>query len=228
MYPRFALDIQEMNQRYELARVDVSNWPAVTKRLEQFREILDKEFTELGDIEDLANTADDTTWGQPGEQGRLPVNVVVNLADLLGDIIVYCASEAHRWGIPLPAVLMIIMASNTSKSGADGRPIKNPVTDKFEKGPNYWKPEPAIEYIMTHEDTHMLQFHRDPTSGVITYQILEPQELPLSASNDAAKEEPEGRIKTEHPPGVMALKEERSKATEQPQSQEGENDAQQP
>lgn len=176
MYPLFEFDIADMNRRYKLANIDVKDWSAVTKRLEQFKDILDKEFVELGDIQRMAEEADDTNWGTPGtEQGRLPVEVVVAMADLLGDIIVYCSSEAQRWGIPLPVTTNFIMLSNTSKMGADGEPIINPTNGKFEKGPNYWKPEPLIEYLMTHkpEDLKNIKFTRSP-AGVATYVIEEP------------------------------------------------------
>lgn len=73
---------------------------------------------------------------------------VADLADWLGDIIVYCASEAARHGLPLEQVLEIIMDSNMSKLGEDGRPIINQETGKVEKGPRYWKPEPKIRTLL--------------------------------------------------------------------------------
>ena len=79
--------------------------------------------------------------------GQLPkehaVDVLADMSDWLGDIVVYCASEARRWGIPMPDVLRIIMESNFSKLGADGKPIYDE-RGKVMKGPNYWKPEPKI------------------------------------------------------------------------------------
>jgi predicted HAD superfamily Cof-like phosphohydrolase len=65
----------------------------------------------------------------------------------LGDVIVYCRSEALKYGIPLEAVLQIIMDSNASKLGADGKPIYD-ANGKFLKGPNYWKPEPEIRKLL--------------------------------------------------------------------------------
>jgi len=76
-----------------------------------------------------------------------PVDILVELADLLGDIQVYCASEMARFGIPNEEVLKIIMESNESKLGADGKPIYNE-QGKFMKGPNYWKPEPRIRELL--------------------------------------------------------------------------------
>ena len=68
------------------------------------------------------------------------------VADLLGDIVVYCTSEAQRHGIPLPAVLDVIMDSNASKLQADGTPLF--IAGKLQKGPGYWKPEAKIEELL--------------------------------------------------------------------------------
>lgn len=154
MYDRFKQDINDMNQRYELEPIK-DDVDAVKKRLSQFSDILDKEFTELEDIRQ--KMPDMEKLQQPREYGCFS-DVQTDLADLLGDIIVYCASEAARWNIPLDRVLEIIMASNTSKLGADGKPIKNPDNGKFEKGPNYWKPEPLIKHIL---DGGNVQFVRE-------------------------------------------------------------------
>jgi predicted HAD superfamily Cof-like phosphohydrolase len=69
------------------------------------------------------------------------------MADLLGDVIVYCRSEALKYGLPLEDVLDIIMDSNESKLGADGKPIYD-ANGKFLKGPDYWKPEPKIKALL--------------------------------------------------------------------------------
>ena len=69
------------------------------------------------------------------------------IADLLGDVIVYCRSEALKYGLPLEDVLDVIMDSNESKLGADGNPIYD-ANGKFLKGPNYWKPEPRIKALL--------------------------------------------------------------------------------
>lgn len=151
MYPMFDADISRMNEVYELQPIAIDSFTAVNKRLEQFKEILDKEFTELVDIQVGAD--------QPGNlDPSILVRTRVDLADLLGDIVVYCASEARRWNIPLGRVLRdAIMPSNFSKLGEDGKPIKNPVTDKFEKGPKYWKPEPLIQMILEQHDREQEQ-----------------------------------------------------------------------
>jgi len=81
------------------------------------------------------------------QTGAPALETAVAIADLLGDIIVYCRSEALKYGIPLEDVLDIIMDSNESKLGADGNPIYD-ANGKFLKGPNYWKPEPRIRELL--------------------------------------------------------------------------------
>lgn len=75
------------------------------------------------------------------------LDVLTEMSDWLGDLIVYCASEARRWGIPLNNVLSVIMQSNFSKLGADGKPIYDE-RGKVMKGPSYWKPEPKIRELL--------------------------------------------------------------------------------
>ena len=60
---------------------------------------------------------------QFANEGGKAVDIAVAIADLLGDIIVYCRSEALKYGLPLEDVLDLIMDSNESKLGAaDGKP----------------------------------------------------------------------------------------------------------
>ena len=84
---------------------------------------------------------------QLAKSGAEPMEVAVAIADLLGDIVVYCRSEALKYGLPLEEVLDVIMDSNESKLGADGKPIYD-ANGKFLKGPNYWKPEPRIKALL--------------------------------------------------------------------------------
>lgn len=166
MYYNFERDIEEMNMRYKLGAVNTQSWDAMTKRLAQFKDILGKEFNELGDIQielDLAMDSD-------GQERLLQARVA--LADLLADIIVYCSSEAQRWMLNLDAIGQIVMASNTSKLGADGKPIINPENGKFEKGPNYWKPEHAIRHGLQYGFNNVI-FHRDD-NGVYTVELVVP------------------------------------------------------
>ena len=121
-----------MNAMYKLPAHDRPVVPAdVADRLKKFKATLLDEVQEIDEIIDAAQNGAD----------QLPIAVAI--ADLLGDIIVYCRSEALKYGLPLEDVLEIIMDSNESKLGADGKPIYDS-NGKFLKGPNYWKPEPKI------------------------------------------------------------------------------------
>ena len=139
IFDLFEDDIAKMNAMYELP--PITELAEAAMRAPKFQNILDEECREIGDVIATLNRADeDTQW-------EVFLDARVQLADLLGDIIVYCVSEAQRWNIPIADVLQVIMESNFSKLGADGKPIKDE-RGKFLKGPNYWKPEPTIREIL--------------------------------------------------------------------------------
>ena len=128
--------IVAMNAMYKLPAHDNPVVPAdVADRLKKFKVTLLDEVQEIDEIIDAA------------QNGADQLNIAVAIADLLGDIIVYCRSEALKYGLPLEEVLDIIMDSNESKLGADGKPIYDS-NGKFLKGPNYWKPEPKIQALI--------------------------------------------------------------------------------
>lgn len=132
----FARRIAAMNAMYKLPAAQQPTLPAdAAERLLKFKATLMDEVHEIDDIVALAR------------QGAAPVEVLTAIADLLGDVIVYCRSEALKYGLPLEDVLGIIMDSNESKLGADGKPIYD-ANGKFLKGPNYWKPEPKISALL--------------------------------------------------------------------------------
>ncbi len=136
MNPPFAKRIAAMNAMYKLPAHDCPTLPENTvDRLTGFKATLMDEVHEIDDIVALA------------KNGAASADILVALADLLGDIIVYCRSEALKYGLPLEDVLDIIMDSNESKLGADGRPIYD-ANGKFLKGPDYWKPEPKIKALL--------------------------------------------------------------------------------
>jgi predicted HAD superfamily Cof-like phosphohydrolase len=141
----FEQDIQKFNTMY---RMPVAASPAIinTKRLTDFKSILGKELNEIDDIVDKLQFLEASNM--PAEDSTaLKLEVLTDLADLLGDLQVYCASEMAKWGLPLEETLAIIMQSNFSKMGADGKPIYDE-QDKLQKGPNYWKPEPKLQMML--------------------------------------------------------------------------------
>jgi hypothetical protein len=136
MSKTFAQRILVMNEMYKLPIEFVPTLGANTiQRIDNFGVTLADEISEGGDIIDaMDNGIDD-------------LEALTMIADWLGDIVVYCRSEALKYGIPLEEVLEIIMDSNESKLGADGEPIYNE-QGKFLKGPNYWKPETKIRGLL--------------------------------------------------------------------------------
>ena len=136
MNKSFALRIAAMHAMYKLPAHSRPTLPAdVADRLAKFKATLLDEVHEIDEIVRLS------------KDGGAPIDIAVAVADLLGDIIVYCRSEALKYGLPLEAVLDVIMDSNESKLGADGRPIYD-ANGKFLKGPNYWRPEPRIKALL--------------------------------------------------------------------------------
>ena len=132
----FAERIALMNDMYKLPASAQPTLPDnVAERLVKFKATLLDEVHEIDDISAMV------------EKGAAPAEVLVALADLLGDVMVYCRSEALKYGLPLEQVLDVIMDSNESKLGADGKPIYDS-NGKFLKGPNYWKPEPKIKVLL--------------------------------------------------------------------------------
>ena len=137
MNSAFATRIAAMNAMYHLAAHPSPAIPAdVADRLVKFKTTLMDEVHEVDDIVAMA------------KEGASKLDVAVAIADLLGDIIVYCRSEALKYGLPLEQVLDVIMDSNESKLDADGNPIYDQ-NGKFLKGPSYWKPEPKIRELLS-------------------------------------------------------------------------------
>lgn len=136
MTESFARRIAAMNAMYRLPAHDRPTLPAdVADRLVKFKATL---LDEVHEIDEIVAAV---------KNGAAPADIAVAIADLLGDIVVYCRSEALKYGLPLEDVLEVIMDSNESKLGADGNPIYD-ANGKFLKGPNYWKPEPKIRALL--------------------------------------------------------------------------------
>ena len=143
MTKSFADRIAAMNAMYKLpANSRPTLPPDVADRLAKFKATL---LDEVHEIDEIVKQA---------KEGAGAADIAVAIADLLGDIIVYCRSEALKYGLPLEAVLDVIMDSNESKLGPDGKPIYD-ANGKFLKGPNYWRPEPRIKALLQRLDPVM-------------------------------------------------------------------------
>jgi len=129
-------NIKKFNDIYKLPNGDKLN-NLGQDRIQNFANILQEEVMEYTEIMEVEGNSNGAASGE----------TMVMMADWLGDIIVYCASEARRWGIPIEQVLNIIMESNFSKLDADGKPIYDE-RGKVMKGPNYWKPEAKIRELL--------------------------------------------------------------------------------
>lgn len=136
---QFSQALIAFNEMYSLP---INSRPTVlgVQRLKDLKKILLAEVNEIDEIIEGASI-------EECAGGWSDLQVLTAMADLMGDLQVYCGSEMAKWGLPLDEVLSIIMESNMSKLGADGKPIVNS-QGKVEKGPNYWKPEPRIEALL--------------------------------------------------------------------------------
>jgi hypothetical protein len=115
-----------------ISRVTFPDRLDLLERLAKFKLILLEELDEVHELQVSIN------------RGASEIDILTELADWLGDLQVYCASEMAKFGLDNEAVLSLIMASNMSKLGEDGKPIYDE-RGKVMKGPGYWKPEPAIK-----------------------------------------------------------------------------------
>lgn len=75
---------------------------------------------------------------------QTPLNIdLVEMADALGDLDYVNEFCRLSHGIDGGPIADEIQRSNLSKLGADGKPMKNPVTGKTVKGPNFSPPDIA-------------------------------------------------------------------------------------
>lgn len=133
-HENFFQRIEAFNRMYKMTDIPQDDPVKMLHRLEQFGRMLGEEAEEGDEILQALLTGDAAT-------------ARIMLADWLGDMIVYCASEGRRWGLPMEAVLDIIMDSNASKLQPDGTALF--VDGKLQKGPGYWKPEPKIKALLS-------------------------------------------------------------------------------
>jgi hypothetical protein len=146
VHSAFSRDIRQFNTMYRLPYQDNPTFSGVGdpgKRLTAFKKTILDEIKEVDEILEALNA-------EPTEEVK--VKILTMIADWLGDIQVYAASEIRKYGLDNDKVLEIIMRSNFSKQNADGTTTYD-AHGKVQKGPNYYKPEPEIEsYIRAARD----------------------------------------------------------------------------
>ena len=135
----FLNDIRKMTSLYGQPVNDKPTLLGINQLI-NFKSILAEEVNEVDEIIEKYKSKENNLSSED------KIQILTEIADWLGDIVVYSANEATKHGINLAPVLDIIMQSNFSKMGADGKPIKDE-RGKFLKGPNYWKPEPKISEL---------------------------------------------------------------------------------
>ena len=131
--------IKKFNEIYKLP---INEKPTLlgVERLQNFKSVLLEEVQEINETIEKYNRSKNFTKEQE-------IELLTELADWFGDMVVYITSEATKHGIDLDETLKIIMQSNFSKLGKDGKPIYDE-RGKVMKGPNYWKPEPKIREFL--------------------------------------------------------------------------------
>ena len=143
----FPSAIRSFNGMYKLESNDQPTLLPV-ERVKNFHNIIGEEVEEALD---LAKNYEAAAAKAAAESRPLSLeerlDLLTEMSDWLGDMVVYIPSEARRWGLPMQAILEIIMASNDSKLGADGLPIYDE-RGKVMKGPGYWKPEPKLKEML--------------------------------------------------------------------------------
>lgn len=131
---------------FEISEVTHTNaLVLLDKRMRDFKRTL---LNEIEEVEDIIQKIGESFATPQGEEPKYSVeDFLTDMADWLGDIQVYCASEMVKYGLPNNDVLGIIMQSNFSKLQLDGT-TKYDEAGKVEKGPLYWKPEPKIKELI--------------------------------------------------------------------------------
>lgn len=137
----FDTRIRAFNKLYNLA---CPPFPVMSDRHEtaiRIRRFMEIFMEEVAEGENIIHALENTTE----KDNR--TEILAHISDWFGDMIVYCASELAKYGMRTDDVVGIIMASNMSKLGEDGKPIYD-ARGKVLKGPGYWKPEPMIQRLI--------------------------------------------------------------------------------
>lgn len=152
--------------------------PNPVTRLANFRKTIEKEITEESDIQKLLAV------GYESEDQKL--DALTEIADWLGDIQVYAASEIAKFGLDNDVVLAIIMNSNFSKQNPDGSTSYDEA-GKVMKGPNFYKPEPALRAYIQQARIKNRQYNAYVTTEVNLTVTHEAKLDPLTIKDFAAQ-----------------------------------------
>ncbi len=137
MSSQFTKDIRKFNEMYGLPVNDSPCIPfkasvdkgtarhQLLERLIQFKKILIDEVNEVDEIYSKVVA------------GEEPLEVLTDMADWLGDLQIFCASEMLKFGLDNEMVLSVIMSGSALM-----------IDGKLQKGPNYWKPEPKLKRLI--------------------------------------------------------------------------------
>lgn len=132
--------IKDFNRMYGLPLNEKPTLLGV-ERLENFKKVLMEEVSEVDGIINEYKLHE----GKLDDKKKL--ELLTNISDWLGDMVVYITSEATKHGLDIDSSLKVIMESNFSKLGADGKPIYDE-RGKVLKGPNYSRPEPKLKEML--------------------------------------------------------------------------------
>ena len=118
-------------------------------RLRKFKQTLLDEVGEVDQIiEKLYMAEEAAAYGYLDMVKDMEQDILTDIADWLSDIIVYCRSEAMKFGLPLEDTLNAVMGSNFTKLASDGVP-KYDANGKFLKDmTNFIPPEAAIKTML--------------------------------------------------------------------------------
>lgn len=117
---RIAAQVADFHRAYELPLRSTPTAEIGAAQVTLRQALIEEEVAELADA------------GRRGD--------VIGIADALADIVYVAYGTAHVYGIDLDAVLAEVHASNMTKLGADGRPVRRD-DGKVLKGPDYRPPD---------------------------------------------------------------------------------------
>ena len=145
----FTSDVKTMNQLMQVPCNPVTSVPT-EDRLTKFINILKEEVQEGYEVIEAIEVFNSTEFKSDEARIAAHANILALLSDWLVDIQVYAESEMFRHGLSPDFSKDVVMASNFTKLGEDGKPVWRH-DGKFMKGPNFIPPEPALQELYVNE-----------------------------------------------------------------------------